>query len=92
MAIAEAVPVQPETAANRPACLAAHDTCAGPGALYRRRRREPPLDVERMMNDSWSAFGRLQRDDREHDVGGGENTVGVTYGGEPYAQLRNGRS
>lgn len=43
LAVAEPVAVQAETITDRPACLAAHDTRAGPGALRRRRRCEPPL-------------------------------------------------
>jgi hypothetical protein len=45
------VAVQAETAADRPAGLAARHTCSQPGFLCRRRRCTPPLDVERVMND-----------------------------------------
>lgn len=60
LAIAKPVTVQPEPAARGPARGTAVGACARPGALRGWRRHEPPLDVERVMEDSWSASGRFR--------------------------------
>lgn len=78
--IAESVPVQPESPARGPARRAANNTGPRSSALRRRWRREPALDVERVMNDSWRASGRLRHWGRP----GARrrrcySTVGVTY-------------
>jgi len=80
LAIAKPVAVQPEPAARRPARCTAVGAGSRPCRLRRGRRCEPPLDVERVMKDSWSASGRLR-----HWVRPGARrrwclpTVGVTY-------------
>lgn len=60
LTIATAVAVEPEPTADRPRGRPAVDACARPGKLHRGRCGDPPLDVERVMNDSWSASGRFQ--------------------------------
>lgn len=56
-----AMAVKPETAAGRPSGSAAVDAGPRPRVLRRRRCGKPPLDVERVMDDSWRASGRLQQ-------------------------------
>lgn len=60
LAIANPVTVQPEPAAYAPARGTAVGACARPCAFGGWRRCEPPLDVERVMKDSWSASGRFR--------------------------------
>ena len=57
--IAEPVTVQPDQPTGGLARGTAVDAGAGPGTRHRGWRCKPPLDVERVMNDSWSASGRL---------------------------------
>ena len=59
LAIAEPVTVQPEQPSGGLARGTAVGTCPWPRGRRRGRRCKPPLDVERVMNDSWSASGRL---------------------------------
>ena len=61
LAIAKAMAVESQTAAGRPCRRAAVDARTWPGELHRGRCGEPPLDVERVMNDSWTASGRFQQ-------------------------------
>jgi hypothetical protein len=88
LAIPVAMAVKPESAAGGPGRRAAVDACTRSRGLYRRWRCKPPLDVERVMNDSWSASGRLQQ-------GPTGSTTSMVLAhrrrhlfGEPYAQLR----
>jgi hypothetical protein len=60
LAIAVTVAVEPEPATCGPARSTAVDACSRPGGLHRGRGCEPPLDVERVMNDSWRASGRFR--------------------------------
>jgi hypothetical protein len=80
LAIAEPVTVQPDQPTGGLARGTAVDAGAGPGIRHRGWRCKPPLDVERVMNDSWSASGRLLHRwrpgaRRRRCV----STVGVTY-------------
>lgn len=59
LSIAEPVTVQPDQPARRLARSTAVDAGAGPGTCHRGWCCKPPLDVERVMDDSWSASGRL---------------------------------
>jgi hypothetical protein len=61
LALAKAVAVQSQLTAGGTTGGSAVNACPRSGGLYRRRRREPPLDVERVMNDSWRASGRFQQ-------------------------------
>jgi len=80
LALAEPVTVQSDQPARGLARSTAVDAGAGPGTRHRGWRCKPPLDVERVMNDSWSASGRLLHRGRP----GARrrrclNTVDVTY-------------
>ena len=59
LAIPEPVTVQPEQPSGGLARGTAVDAGPWPRGRRRGRRCKPPLDVERVMNDSWSASGRL---------------------------------
>ena len=57
LALPHPVPVEPKQAAGRPPRLPAA-TRRGPRCVERRRVGQPGLDVERVMDDLWSASGR----------------------------------
>jgi hypothetical protein len=59
--IADPVSVKSQLPAGGPTGSPTVSACPWPGTLDRRRRRKPPLDVERVMNDSWRASGRLRQ-------------------------------
>jgi hypothetical protein len=60
LAIAQAVAVQAKPSTGRPTGGAAVDARSRPGGRHRWRRCHPPLDVERVMDDSWRASGRFR--------------------------------